>query len=212
MRRIPIGSTKTKGGHQSIDKRRGTLAFLFLCCGVFSSACRQDMYNQPRIKPLAPSDFFADGQSARLPIPGTVARGQLNANRELLTGIGADGALLTVVPIPVTPQVIRRGQERFDIYCSPCHSRLGDGRGMIVRRGFKQPSSFHIDRLRGQSIGYFFDVMTQGFGQMSSYASQVPVEDRWAIAAYIRALQLSAHAPVAELPAADRAELEKKGR
>ena len=114
--------------------------------------------------------------------------------------------------MPVTSQVIRRGQQRFDIYCSPCHSRLGDGRGMIVRRGFKQPSSFHIDRLRNQPIGYFFDVMTQGFGQMSSYASQVPVEDRWAIAAYIRALQLSAHAPVADLSASDRAELEKKGR
>ena len=170
------------------------------------------MYDQPRIKPLAPSDFYADGQSARQPVPGTVARGQLHDDRVLHTGIGGDGKLVAVVPMPVTSQVIRRGQQRFDIYCSPCHSRLGDGRGMIVRRGFKQPSSFHIDRLRNQPIGYFFDVMTQGFGQMSSYASQVPVEDRWAIAAYIRALQLASHAPAAELPAADRAELEKKGR
>lgn len=187
-------------------------AVLLLAGCILLGGCRQDMYNQPRIKPLQRSDFFPDGQASRQPVAGTVARGQLHENQELYSGIGGDGKFVSVVPIPVNRAVIHRGRERFDIFCSPCHGRLGDGRGMIVQRGFKQPNSFHIDRLRNQPIGYFFDVMTQGFGQMSSYASQLPVEDRWAISAYVRALQLASHAPVAELTDADRREVRKRER
>jgi hypothetical protein len=171
---------------------------------ISAPACRQDMFNQPKVKPMARSDFFDDGISARLPVEGTVARGELRADRVFHTGIGPDGKFVTALPVPLTRSLLLRGRERYDIFCSPCHSRVGDGRGMIVERGFKQPPSFHIDRLRTQPIGYFFDVVTSGFGQMSGYAAQVPPADRWAIAAYIRALQLSQHAPLQEVPAADR--------
>jgi cbb3-type cytochrome c oxidase subunit III len=171
-------------------------------------ACRQDMFNQPKVKPLARSDFFEDGMSARPPIDGTVARGELRADRVFYTGIGPDGTFVPALPVPLTRALLLRGRERFDIFCSPCHSRVGDGRGMIVERGFKEPPSFHIDRLRAQPIGYFFDVMTSGFGQMSDYAAQVPASDRWAIAAYIRALQLSQHAPLSDVPARDRRAIE----
>jgi mono/diheme cytochrome c family protein len=165
------------------------------------------MYDQAKVKPLAESEFFANGQSAR-PIPtDTVARGGLREDKAMYAGLGPDGKFLKELPVPLTRQLMERGHERFDIFCSPCHGKQGDGLGMIVERGFKQPSSFHTDRLREQPIGYFFDVMTQGFGQMSSYATQVPPEDRWAIAAYLRALQLSQHALVAELPPEDRAKL-----
>jgi mono/diheme cytochrome c family protein len=165
------------------------------------------MYDQAKLKPLAESEFFANGQSAR-PIPNdTVARGGLREDKAMYAGIGPDGKFVKELPVPLTRQLMDRGHERFDIFCSPCHGKQGDGLGMIVERGFKQPSSFNTDRLREQPIGYFFDVMTQGFGQMSSYATQVPPEDRWAIAAYIRALQLSQHALVAELPPEDLAKL-----
>lgn len=178
---------------------------------LFGTGCRQDMFNQPKVKPLARSDFYDDGSGARPPAAGTVARGQLRADRAFETGIGPDGRFVGRLPLPLTRDLLRRGRERFDIFCSPCHGRLGDGRGMIVQRGFKAPPSYHIDRLRRQPIGYFFDVMTNGFGQMSSYAIQVPPADRWAIAAYIRALQLSQHAPIAELPAGDRRAIESAG-
>jgi cytochrome c553 len=167
------------------------------------------MFNQPKVKPFAQSDFFEDGQAARLPVEGTVARGELRADRVFHTGIGTDGKFVAALPVPLTRSLLLRGRERFDIFCSPCHGRVGDGRGMIVERGFKQPPSYHIDRLRAQPIGYFFDVITNGFGQMSGYASQVPPADRWAIAAYVRALQLSQHAPLPEVPARDREEIEK---
>ena len=181
-------------------------AVLLLC---LAAACRQDMFNQPKVKPLAESDFFEDGSGARPSVEGTVARGELRADRVFHTAIGPDGKFVGTLPVPLTRPLLLRGQERFNIFCSPCHGRVGDGRGMVVQRGFKQPPSYHIDRLRTQPIGYFFDVMTNGFGQMSSYAAQVPPADRWAIAAYIRALQLSQHAPVREVPARDRAEIEK---
>jgi len=172
-------------------------------------ACRQDMFNQPKVKPLARSDFFDDEMAARPPVEGTVARGELRADRILFTGIGPDGKFVAALPVSLTRALLLRGRERFDIFCSPCHGRVGDGRGMIVERGFKEPPSFHIDRLRTQPIGYFFDVVTSGFGQMSSYAAQVPPADRWAIAAYIRALQMSQHAPLQEVPARDREAIEK---
>jgi hypothetical protein len=163
------------------------------------AGCRQDMHDQPRFKPLAKSDFYADLRSARTPVEGTVARGQLHEDSYLYTGkIGNNPG--DYMPFPVTEEVLLRGRERFDIYCSPCHSRLGDGRGMIVQRGFRAPPSYHTERLRNAPLGYFFDVMTQGFGAMPEYASQIPARDRWAIVAYIRALQLSQHATSSDVP------------
>jgi hypothetical protein len=180
-----------------------------LCCAVLLSgaACRNEMYDQAKAKPLSEGEFFANGQNARPLPPDTVARGFLREDKAMYAGLGPDGKFVKELPLPLTRELMMRGKERFDIFCSPCHGKQGNGLGMIVERGFKQPSSFHIDRLREQPIGYFFDVMTQGFGQMASYAAQVPPEDRWAIAAYLRALQLSQHAIVAELPAEDRAKL-----
>jgi mono/diheme cytochrome c family protein len=187
-------------------KKLAALALL----AVATTSCRQDMYDQPKTKALSSSEFFKDGQSAR-PIPeGTVARGFLREDQALYRGLTPEGTFVATLPLPLTKDLLLRGRERFDIFCSPCHGRQGNGRGMIVQRGFKQPTSFHDDRLRNQPIGYFFDVITNGFGQMSSYASQVPPEDRWAIAAYVRALQLSQHARITDLSAEDRAKVEKE--
>ncbi len=172
-----------------------------------ASGCRNDMHDQPKYKPLAASMLFKDGRAARPLVPGTVARGHLDDDVVLVTGRTERGYAETL-PFPLTPAVLERGRERFDIYCSPCHDRVGSGGGMIVQRGYKRPPSFHIDRLREIPIGYFFEVATRGFGNMPGYAPQVPVRDRWAIAAYIRALQLSQHATVADVPAADRGRLE----
>lgn len=177
--------------------------------GLLSAGCRQGMANQPKAKPLAESRFYDDGLASRVPPAGTVARGFLREDRALYAGVGADGKFVTELPVPLTKELLLRGRERYDVFCSPCHARQGNGQGMIVQRGFKQPSSFHVDRLRQQPIGYFYDVMTNGFNQMSSYASQVPVEDRWAIAAYVRALQLSRNVPASELSPADLEALEK---
>jgi len=170
------------------------------------SACQQQMADQPRVQPLQKSTFFGDERSARPLPPGTVARGELRLDDALSTG-KSSGVLVDTLPIPLTLALLDRGQERFDIFCSPCHGRVGNGDGMIVRRGFRPPPSYHIDRLRQAPIGHFFDVMTNGFGAMPSYAAQVPLYDRWAIAAYIRALQLSQHAPLAYLPPAERPRL-----
>lgn len=167
------------------------------------------MHDQPRLKPLRESSFFADGSGAR-PLPAhTVSRGNLRADVVFYTGKWPDGQFATALPreTPLSRDLLLRGRERYDIFCSPCHDASGTGRGMVVRRGFKQPPSYHIDRLRQLPVGYFVDVMTNGFGAMSSYASQIPPADRWAIAAYVRALQASQYSPVAELPAEDRAAL-----
>ena len=158
------------------------------------------MQNQPRFKPLRKSDFYADGRSSRPLVPGTVARGQLRDDTYFYTGmIGKEAG--DVMPFPVTREVLERGRERFNIYCAPCHSRTGDGNGMIVQRGYRRPPSYHIDRLRQAPLGHFFDVITNGFGAMPDYAAQVPPADRWAIIAYIRALQLSQAAPASLVPA-----------
>ena len=164
------------------------------------------MANQPKYDPLEPSDFFADGMSARPRVPGTVARGELDIYSFKATGKinGADG---DGFPMPVTPELMNRGEERFNIYCSECHGKVGDGNGMIPSRGYRRPPSYHTDRLRAAPTGHFFDVMTNGFGAMPSYAAQVPVEDRWAIIAYIRALQLSQNATMNDLPPDMRAKL-----
>ena len=166
---------------------------------VLLAGCRQDMHDQPRFKPLAMSDFYSDLRSSRTPVEGTVARGQLHEDTYFYTGkVGNNPG--DYMPFPVTEQVLARGEQRFNIYCAPCHSRLGDGNGMIVQRGLRQPPSYHTERLRKAPLGYFFDVMTNGFGAMPDYASQIPPRDRWNIVAYIRALQLSQNATASDLP------------
>ena len=165
------------------------------------SACRLDMQVQPRLNPLAESNFFADHRGARPLVEGTVARGDLRADTYFYTGkIGNNDG--DYMPFPITKEVLERGRERFDIYCSPCHSPLGDGNGFIPTRGFsRRPPSYHIPRLQKAPLGHFFDVMTKGFGIMLDYSSQVTPRDRWAIVAYIRALQLSQDAIRADVPA-----------
>jgi len=172
-----------------------------------SLGCRRDMQDQPKYIPLRQSTFFGDDRSARPLVPGTVARGHLHEDTLLETGkAGKDDA--TVFPFKVDARVLERGRERYDIYCSPCHGRTGDGDGMIVQRGFRHPPSYHEERLRTAPIGHFVDVMTNGFGAMADYRQQVEARDRWAIAAYIRALQLSQHATLADVPAGERAKLQ----
>jgi mono/diheme cytochrome c family protein len=167
------------------------------------------MQDQPRYKPLAPSSFFIDGRSAR-PIPsGTVARDALNATDVVHTG-SANGVYADTIPVSLNQALLDRGRERFDIYCSPCHGYLGDGDGMVARRGFKIPPSLHHDRVRRAPPGYLFQVITNGYGGMGDYGNQIPVEDRWAIVAYIRALELSRNATLADLPAPERARIEAR--
>jgi mono/diheme cytochrome c family protein len=173
------------------------------------AGCRQKMADQPRYEPLARSTFFDDGRAARPLEEGTVARGQLRNDQHLYTG-KEGGKLVDTFPFSVTLERLARGQERYNIFCSPCHDRVGTGQGMIVRRGYRAPASFHIDRLRQAPAGYFFDVMTNGFGVMPDYAQQVHPEDRWAIVAYILALQLSQHATLADVPQDQRQQLESK--
>jgi cytochrome c553 len=165
------------------------------------SACRLDMQVQPRQNPLSRSDFYADQRSERPPVEGTVARGQLHEDSYFYTGrIGSDPG--NYMPFPVTKEVLERGRERYNIYCAPCHSRIGDGNGFIPSRGFaRKPPSYHIERLQKAPLGYFYDVMTNGFGIMPDYASQISAQDRWKIVAYIRALQLSQNASRADIPA-----------
>ena len=168
-----------------------------------TTACPIDMHIQPYYRPLAKSDFFADGRSARNPVDGTVARGDLREDSYLYTGkIGGNPG--EYMPFPVTADVLARGHERFNVYCTPCHGRVGDGNGFIPSRGLKRPPSYHIERLRKAPVGYFFDVMTNGFGVMPDYSAQVAPRDRWAIAAYIRALQLSQNATSADVPAGQK--------
>jgi hypothetical protein len=184
-----------------------TILALIAAATLAAPGCRQDMHDQPKYIPLRASTFFADGRSAREPVAGTVARGQLRADPLLYTG-KIDGVDATVFPFPVTEAVMARGRERYNIFCSPCHGRTGSGDGMIVRRGYRPPPSLHIDRLRDAPVGHFFDVMTAGFGAMPDYAAQIPPADRWTIVAFIRALQLSEHATLADVPADKREALQ----
>jgi Cytochrome C oxidase, cbb3-type, subunit III len=165
---------------------------------VVLTGCRLDMHVQPRQNPLAKSDFFPDQRSARPPVEGTVAQGQLHEDSYLYTGkIGNSPG--DYMPFPVTREVLKRGQERHNIYCAPCHSRVGDGNGFIPSRGFaRNPPSYHIERLEKAPVGYIYGVITEGFGIMQDYSAQIPPRDRWCIVAYIRALQLSQHATVAD--------------
>jgi mono/diheme cytochrome c family protein len=164
------------------------------------------MADQPRYEPLSRSTFFGDDRAARPLVEGTVARGQLRSDEHLYTG-KEGGKLVDTFPFPVTRAVLARGQERFNIFCAPCHDRMGMGQGMVVRRGYRAPPSMHIDRLRQMPAGHLFDVMTNGFGVMPDYVQQIQPEDRWAIVAYIRALQLSQHATLADVPEDQRQQL-----
>jgi mono/diheme cytochrome c family protein len=185
--------------HRSSLPARRALCVCAALCAVVLTGCRQDMHVQPKYVPEDPSTFFADGRSERQPVSGTVARGHLRTDELLYTG-RENGVVANLFPFAITAADLSRGRERYNIYCSPCHDFTGGGNGMIVQRGFPSPPSFHIDRLRQAPAGHFFDVMTNGFGLMYSYASRVSPEDRWRIAAYIRALQLSQHGSTGDLP------------
>ncbi len=182
-----------------------SLAFISLS---LVAGCRQDMHNQPKYIPLRGSEFFPDGRSERPLVPGTVPRGELRADAAYYTGLAGDN-IVDAIPTPVTREMLKRGQERFNIYCAPCHSVLGDGNGEIVRRGYLRPPSFHDERLRNAPLGHFYRVMTYGSGAMPDYAQQIEPADRWAIVAYIRALQLSQAAPVGDVPESERPNLGK---
>ncbi len=186
--------------------RRFTL--LLVASTVLSlAACRRDMQDQPKYKNLRGSAFFDDKRSARPVVEDTVARGFPYADQRFLTGKD-NGQPIASLPVPLTRELLERGGQRYRIYCTPCHGLTGNGLGVIVQRGYRQPPSFHIDRLREAPVGYFYDVQTRGFGSMMDYAAQIPPSDRWAIAAYIRALQLSQRTTIADVPAAARPALE----
>lgn len=190
--------------HRSMQSALVLTAMLAL---LVTTGCRQEMYDQPKYKALGKSDLFADGRQSRPPVEGTVARGMLRADSRLYAG-KVGNMLVGDFPLPVTRALLERGHGRYDIFCSPCHDRTGGGNGMVVQRGYRPPPSFHIDRLRQEPVGHFFDVVTNGFGAMPDYAAQISPEDRWAIIAYIRALQLSQNARVGDVPAADRGKLD----
>ena len=192
----------------SADNSLRVRAIAVLAMSVTLGACRQDMHDAPRYEPLEASAFFDNGGSARMLVANTVPRGYLREDELLYTG-RVSGQFANMFPMAVTADVMARGQERYNVFCSPCHGRTGVGNGMIVQRGFRQPPSYGEQRLRDAPAGYFFDVMTNGFGAMQDYAAQVPVADRWAITAYIRALQLSMNATVADVPADRRSDLDR---
>lgn len=192
------------------------------------AGCRQDMHNQPKFVPLRSSEFYSDRRSARYPVPGTIPQlcpdkdkcspeeklvndEQVKPDSYFLTGKHGTvyGNELPGDSAGTRAQILARGQERYNIYCAPCHSQLGDGNGMIVQRGYKRPPSFHVQRLKNAPLGWFYDVISNGFGGMPDYAAQVKPADRWAIAAYIRALQLSQSATEADVAQGDREKLNK---
>ncbi len=204
---IDPGKPAARPGARGVRLRARGLGLA--CLGavmMLVSGCRLDMHLQPKYLPYEPSDFFADGRSERQPVPGTVARGHLRLDELLYTG-RENGVESDRFPFPITRADLERGQQRYNIYCAPCHDYSGSGRGMIVQRGFPQPPSYHIPRLRQASVGHFVQVMTNGFGAMYSYAARVEPADRWRIAAYIRALQLSQNASLQDVPEAERAKL-----
>jgi len=202
-----IGNWKLRIGSLSASSA-GLRVLLVVASSIALTACRQDMHDAPRYEPLEASAFFDNGGSARTLVANTVPRGYLREDELLYTG-KVSGQVANMFPMAVTADVMARGQERYNVFCSPCHGRTGVGNGMIVQRGFRQPPSYGEQRLREAPAGYFFDVMTNGFGAMQDYAAQVPVADRWAIVAYIRALQLSMNATVADVPADRRSDLDR---
>jgi mono/diheme cytochrome c family protein len=189
-------------GAMGVSMRLGA-ACLFV---VAAAGCRQDMHNQPKAIPLRESVFFKNASTARPLVEGTIARGTLQDDAAFFTGKNG-AAEVDALPFALTAEVLDRGEQRFNIYCTPCHGLSGEGDGMIVRRGYRQPPSYHIDRLRQAPLGHFYDTITNGFGAMPDYRAQIAPRDRWAIAAYVRALQLSQHASAAELSPEERQKL-----
>jgi len=184
---------------------------LIIAIAVLCWGCHLDMHDQAKYKPLSDSEFYADGSAGRSLPEGTVARGHPRTDELLFTGkIG--GTFSNIFPFPVTETVLNRGQDRYNTFCSPCHGRTGDGNGMIVERGFPKPRSYHNDTLRAEPAGYYFDVITNGLGRMYSYAASVSVKDRWAIIAYIRALQLSQNVPYTRLSANEQRRVSESGQ
>jgi Cytochrome C oxidase, cbb3-type, subunit III len=191
-----------------INTSRLLIIICVAACFFFSAGCdnlRQDMGSQPKNRPLSPSEFFDDGRSERPLVENTVARGSI-ADDELFVSKDSNN-----FPLPVNQKLLERGEERYKIFCTPCHGLQGDGNGMISIRGMKHPPSFHQDRLRQAPNGYFFDNITNGFGAMYGYSAQIPPRDRWAIIAYVRALQLSRNAKAVDLPAELREKLNQSG-
>lgn len=189
--------------------RRLKAVALLAVLAVAAAGCDHGMEDQYKVKAYTPSDFFPDGRSERLPVPGTVARGEARLDSLLYTG-KIDGRFADLFPFAVTADVLKRGQERYGIYCSECHDRAGTGNGMIVRRGFPHPEAFGTDHMRGLPAGQLYDAIANGYQRMFPFNAAVDVKDRWAIVAYIRALQLSQDARVSDLPAQDRQALEKQ--
>jgi hypothetical protein len=186
--------------------RCACLALVVLAAAA--GGCRQDMQNQPKYTPLARSRYFPDGRAAR-PVPrGTVAVDEISNDPVLTTG-RANGQFVTSIPLPVTQDLLERGQDRFNIYCAPCHGRTGDGEGMVARQGFKEPANLNGERVRNAPPGYIYQVIVNGYGAMADYSYQIQsVRDRWAVVAYVRALELSRRAPLDAVPEKDRAKLE----
>jgi len=192
-----------------IRKRGGGAILGAVLVFLWLSGCQQEMAQQPRYEPLDKSEFFDDQRAARSLVEGTVARGFLREDDHLYRGL-VDGKPAAAFPFPVDKAVLRRGQERYNIFCAPCHDQIGTGQGMIVRRGYRAPASFHSERLRETQVGTFFQHITRGFGSMPDYAEQITPGDRWAIIAYIRALQLSQNARLSDLPEQERQAVENK--
>jgi mono/diheme cytochrome c family protein len=184
--------------------KRSSLLVAASCLVLAGAGCRQDMHDQPKGKPQSRSTFFVDGRTGRPPVEGTVARGDLREDDHLYRG-KVDGVFATTFPFKIDAAVMARGRERYTIYCTPCHGQTGVGNGMVYQRGFKvAPANHQQERLRNAPVGYWFDVITNGFGNMYGHAAQIPVKDRWAIIAYVRALQLSENASLQDIPEAER--------
>jgi hypothetical protein len=201
MEYLKLTTKRNSASHWGMGGR-GLWAALGFAALVLSG-CRMDMHIQPKYLPYEPTDFFADGREERQPVPGTVARGQLRLD-ELFYAGKENGAEADEFPFPITRADLERGRERYNVYCTPCHDYTGSGQGMIVQRGFPQPPSYHIQRLRTAPVGHFYGVITNGFGAMYSYAARIEPADRWRVAAYIRVLQLSQNATMEQVPAEDR--------
>jgi mono/diheme cytochrome c family protein len=188
-------------------KLRSNLTLAIVAATLLVAGCRQDMHDAPRYEAFEANPTFADNRASRTAPAGTVARGWERDDEALYTGKIA-GQMVDEYPFAIGRDELLRGQQRFNIYCTPCHGRLGDGNGMVVSRGLRQAASYHQDRLREEKLGYFYDVITNGFGAMQGYAEQIPVRDRWLIVAYVRTLQMSQHASVDDVPAEHRGALD----
>ncbi len=198
---------KATEGSEGAGMKMSRLLLAVVAAVAFTAGCRQDMHDTPRYEAFEASSSFADNRASRTPPAGTVARGWLREDEALYTGKIAEQPV-DEFPFPIGREELVRGQQRFNIYCTPCHGQLGDGNGMVVSRGLRQAASYHQDRLRQEKLGYFYDVITNGFGAMQGYAEQIPVRDRWLIVAYVRTLQMSQHASIDDVPADRRGPLE----